>query len=64
MVSESTEFCPAALSKQQTLAVIGCCDPLFLSSTNFILPLELLIGFFFLLTWQVILKCIKGSLKW
>ena len=36
----------AALSKQQSLAVIGFHSPLFQSSTNFILPLKLLIGFF------------------
>ena len=41
----------AALPKQQSLAAIGFLGPLFLSSTNFILSLKLLIVFFFLLTW-------------
>ena len=36
----------AGLLKQQSLPSIRCCGSLFLSSTNFILPLELLIGFF------------------
>ena len=36
----------AALPMQQSLAAIGFHGPLFLSSTNFILPLELLVGFF------------------
>ena len=37
----------AALPNQQSLAAIRFLGPLFLSSTNYILPLELLIGFFF-----------------
>ena len=36
----------AALPNQQSLAAIGFHVPLFLSSTNFILPLKLLIGFY------------------
>ena len=38
----------AALPKQQSLAAIGFYDLLFLISTNFVLPFNLLIGFFLL----------------
>ena len=37
---------PAALPKQQSLAAIGFHGTLFLRSTNFILPLKMLIGFY------------------
>ena len=36
----------AALPKQQSLAAIGFHGTQFLSSTNFILPLKMLIGFY------------------
>ena len=36
----------AALPKQQSLAAIGFHGTLFLSSTNFIFPLKMLIGFY------------------
>ena len=36
----------AALPKQQSLEAIGFHGPLFLSSTNFILPMKLLTSFF------------------
>ena len=54
----------AALPKQQSLAAVGCQGPLFQSSTNFILPLGIVIGFFPSANWLALSKCINVSLKW
>ena len=45
-MSAYNSLASAALPNQQSLAAIAFCGPLFLSSTNFILPMKLLIGFF------------------
>ena len=62
-VGAQNSILSVALPKKLSLAAIGFFGPLFLNSTNFILSLKLLIGFF-LLTWWAMLKCISVSLKW
>ena len=47
-VGAQNSLSSAALPNQQSLAAIGFHGPLLLSSTNFILPMKLLIGFFLL----------------
>ena len=53
----------AALPKQQSFVAIVFHATLFQSSTNFILPLKMLIGFY-LVNLAGNVKMIKVSLKW
>ena len=64
-VSDSTEFCIFQLLSQSSSPSLQfyVVAHYFLSSTNFILPLELLIGFF-LVNLVGHVKMISGSLKW